>query len=182
MTNASSTTNNRTQPFTARRALAGSATFFGLAALLGGCEAKQSGSTSTTSEATAVRQIPSGTRQLTQEWDKTFPKSDKVDHQKVTFRNRYGITLAADLYLPKNRAARAAAGAGRQRSVRRGEGAGVRPVCADHGRARLRHAGVRSVLHRGERWRAAQCRLAGHQHRGLQRGGRLPRIARVRRP
>ncbi len=41
---------------------------------------------------------------LTQEWDKTFPKSNKVDHQKVTFKNRYGITLAADLYLPKNRA------------------------------------------------------------------------------
>ena len=38
---------------------------------------------------------------LTQEWDKVFPKSDKVDHQKVTFRNRYGITLAADLYTPK---------------------------------------------------------------------------------
>ena len=41
--------------------------------------------------------------QLTQEWDKTFAKSNKVDHQKVTFKNRYGITLAADLYLPKNR-------------------------------------------------------------------------------
>ena len=41
--------------------------------------------------------------QLTQEWDKTFPKSEKVDHQKVTFKNRYGITLAADVYLPKNR-------------------------------------------------------------------------------
>ncbi len=41
--------------------------------------------------------------QLTQGWDKTFPKSDKVDHQKVTFTNRYGITIAADLYLPKNR-------------------------------------------------------------------------------
>ena len=40
---------------------------------------------------------------LTQEWDKTFPKSNQVDHQKVTFKNRYGITLAADLYLPKNR-------------------------------------------------------------------------------
>ena len=33
---------------------------------------------------------------LTEEWDKTFPKSDKADHSKVTFRNRYGITLAAD--------------------------------------------------------------------------------------
>lgn len=36
------------------------------------------------------------------EWDKTFAKSDKVNHKKVTFKNRYGITLAADLYLPKN--------------------------------------------------------------------------------
>ena len=35
---------------------------------------------------------------LTQEWDKVFPKSDKVDHKKVTFHNRYGIILAADMY------------------------------------------------------------------------------------
>lgn len=39
---------------------------------------------------------------LTNEWDKVFPKSDKVNHRKVTFHNRYGITLAADLYEPKN--------------------------------------------------------------------------------
>ncbi len=39
---------------------------------------------------------------LTTEWDKVFPKSDKVNHRKVTFKNRYGITLAADLYEPKN--------------------------------------------------------------------------------
>jgi len=39
---------------------------------------------------------------LTLEWDKTFPKSEKVDHRKVTFLNRYGITLAGDLYAPKN--------------------------------------------------------------------------------
>lgn len=39
---------------------------------------------------------------LTQEWDKVFPQSDKVDHKKVTFKNRFGITLAADLYTPKN--------------------------------------------------------------------------------
>ena len=37
---------------------------------------------------------------LTQEWDKTFPKSDKVEHAKVTFKNRFGITLAADVYKP----------------------------------------------------------------------------------
>lgn len=39
---------------------------------------------------------------LTAEWDKTFPKSEKVDHKKITFHNRYGITLAADMYTPKN--------------------------------------------------------------------------------
>ena len=41
---------------------------------------------------------------LEQNWDKTFPKSSKVDHLKVTFTNRYGITLAGDLYLPAGRA------------------------------------------------------------------------------
>jgi len=39
---------------------------------------------------------------LVQEWDKTFAKSEKVDHCKVTFVNRYGITLAADMYVPKD--------------------------------------------------------------------------------
>lgn len=39
---------------------------------------------------------------LTQEWDKVFPKSDQVDHKKVTFTNHFGITLAADQYTPKN--------------------------------------------------------------------------------
>lgn len=46
---------------------------------------------------------------LTQEWDKTFPKSDKVEHRKVTFHNRYGITLAADLYQPKDATGKLAA-------------------------------------------------------------------------
>ena len=39
---------------------------------------------------------------LEKSWDKVFPKSDKVNHKKVTFHNRYGITLAADLYEPKD--------------------------------------------------------------------------------
>lgn len=45
-----------------------------------------------------------GTKELslTSEWDKTFPKSDKVEHKKITFHNRFGITLAADMYIPKN--------------------------------------------------------------------------------
>lgn len=67
----------------------------GCAAILAGLQpaAAQTSSTSTGGDA----------MQLTQEWDKTFPKSDAVDHRKVTFRNRYGITLAADLYLPRSR-------------------------------------------------------------------------------
>ena len=40
--------------------------------------------------------------ELTKEWDKTFPKSEKVNHSKITFHNRYGITLVADMYMPKN--------------------------------------------------------------------------------
>ena len=39
---------------------------------------------------------------LVEEWDKVFPRNERVDHSKVTFVNRYGITLAADLYKPKN--------------------------------------------------------------------------------
>ena len=42
-----------------------------------------------------------GGMELTQDWDKTFPKSAKVEHAKATFRNRFGITLAADVYKPK---------------------------------------------------------------------------------
>lgn len=46
---------------------------------------------------------------LTDKWDKTFPKSEKTNHRKVTFHNRYGITLAADLYTPKEASGRFAA-------------------------------------------------------------------------
>lgn len=46
----------------------------------------------------------SETLNMTQEWDKVFPQSEKVTHRKITFHNRYGITLAADLYEPKNAA------------------------------------------------------------------------------
>jgi len=47
--------------------------------------------------------------QLGDEWDKTFAKSDKVNHRKISFKNRYGITLAADLYQPKNASGKLAA-------------------------------------------------------------------------
>ncbi len=46
---------------------------------------------------------------LVKEWDKTFAKSEKVNHKKVTFHNRYGITLAADMYVPKNAKSKLAA-------------------------------------------------------------------------
>lgn len=58
---------------------------------------------------TAAASTGSRAMQLTQVWDKTFPKSAKVDHRKVTFKNRYGITLAADLYQPKNASGKLAA-------------------------------------------------------------------------
>ena len=54
---------------------------------------------------------------LTQEWDKTFPQSDRVEHAKVTFHNRYGITLAADLYKPKGAAANQDAADGRLSAI-----------------------------------------------------------------
>jgi uncharacterized protein len=77
-----------------------------VAIVVSGCGAIQSNPTSYLKrEVTAMQQTPTAAVRLTQDWDKTFPKSDRVDHQKVTFKNRYGITLAADLYLPKNRAA-----------------------------------------------------------------------------
>lgn len=47
--------------------------------------------------------------ELTNEWDKVFPQSDKVNHSKVTFHNSYGVTLAADLYVPKNTTGKLAA-------------------------------------------------------------------------
>lgn len=53
-------------------------------------------------ERSGDRMIRAAELSLTQEWDKVFPKSEKVNHRKVTFVNRYGITLAADLYEPKN--------------------------------------------------------------------------------
>ena len=52
----------------------------------------------TTTNATEMKQELT----LTQEWDKVFPLSEKVNHKKVTFHNRYGITLAADMYIPKD--------------------------------------------------------------------------------
>jgi uncharacterized protein len=56
--------------------------------------------------ASAVGFSQAEARNMSENWDKVFPKSGNVDHQKVTFKNRYGIALAGDLYLPKDRASR----------------------------------------------------------------------------
>ena len=63
----------------------------------------------TSKEQTKTEENMNTALQLTQEWDKTFPKSDLVEHKKVTFHNRYGIELAADMYTPKGPGGRLAA-------------------------------------------------------------------------
>ena len=92
------TTINRRHPL---KAFIRGAVFIGLASLFSG----------QTTLAATMASSPSqtGDLALTQEWDKVFPRSDKVDHRKVTFKNRYGISLAADLYLPKKRSGKLAA-------------------------------------------------------------------------
>lgn len=79
---------------TALKGVAQSSALLGLALVFGGRTALAQPSSAT---------LEIGGLQLTREWDKVFPKSGQVDHQKATFKNRYGITLAADLYLPQNR-------------------------------------------------------------------------------
>lgn len=64
--------------------------------------AVQEGNTMQSAEKRIDRQIDVEKLNLTEEWDKVFAKSDAVNHKKVTFVNRYGITLAADMYIPKN--------------------------------------------------------------------------------
>ncbi|MBY6209279.1 MULTISPECIES: alpha/beta hydrolase [Halomonas] len=91
---------------TRRSVIQGAVLAAGSAALLGypaapAAASSRPNATSGTDEATGLS--------LTQEWDKTFPRSENVDHRKVTFKNRYGITLAADLYQPKNKSGRLAA-------------------------------------------------------------------------
>lgn len=113
---------------------------------------------------------------LTREWDKTFPQNAAVDHCKVTFHNRFGIELAADLYKPKNAAGKRAAvavsgpfGAVKEQSS---------GLYAQELAARGFLAVAFDPSYRRERRHAALCRLARHQHRGLFRRGRLPVRAR----
>lgn len=58
---------------------------------------------STMAKIPEIKKVKDLSIKSTQEWDKIFPKSDKLEHTKVMFRNRYGITLVGDLYIPKDR-------------------------------------------------------------------------------
>ena len=87
--------NTQTVNSTTRRAFIQSIAIGG-AATLASCTSSSVRATTPAPEHNAV--------QLSQDWDKTFPRNEEVDHEKVTFKNRYGISLAADLYVPKNRA------------------------------------------------------------------------------
>lgn len=59
--------------------------------------------------AASITRTPAKAQKMSNEWDKVFPRSEKVDHEKVTFKNRYGIILSADLYRPKNASGKLAA-------------------------------------------------------------------------
>lgn len=98
---------------------------------------------------------------MVSEWDKTFPKSEKVEHKKITFVNRYGITLAADMYTPKNVEGKLPGNCS-ERSLRCGKGAVFRIVCTDNGRKRISHNCIRSLLHRRERRYAQIYGIAGY--------------------
>ena len=77
---------------------------------------------------------------LTQEWDKVFPLSEKVSHKKVTFETQYGLTLAADLYTPKDAKGKLAA-------IAVSGPFGQRSLCHEDGRAWFCGTGFRPILH-----------------------------------
>ncbi|UNQ11550.1 hypothetical protein MKI62_001387 [Enterococcus faecium] len=70
---------------------------------------------------------------ITQEWDKVFPKSNQVNHRKVSFPNRFGITLVADLYEPKEVSEKKLPAIASERAIWCSEGTIVWSICADDG-------------------------------------------------
>lgn len=88
------------KPMTGLRAASVAAALGGL--LLASCSKTPNTHPTDAKGLTAMERASSRAMPLTQEWDKTFPRNDDIRHEKVTFQNRYGITLAADFYVPKN--------------------------------------------------------------------------------
>ena len=112
---------------------------------------------------------------LTNEWDKTFPQSDKVKHSKVTFRNRYGITLAADLYMPKNAEGKlpAIAVCGPFGAVKE-QASGL---YANYGRTRLSDNRLRPLFHRRKRRRTSLRGITRHKYGRFLCSRRFPLLA-----
>ena len=97
---------------------------------------------------------------MTTDWDKVFPKSETVDHRKVTFKNRYGITLAGDLYSPRGRSGErlpAIAVSGPFGAVKE-QSSGL------YAQTMAEHLGLRSVLYWRKQRRTPQYRFPGYQH------------------
>lgn len=88
------------KPMTGLRAASVAAALGGL--LLASCSKTPNTHPTDAKGLTAMERASSRAMPLTQEWDKTFPRNDDIRHEKVAFQNRYGITLAADFYVPKN--------------------------------------------------------------------------------
>ncbi len=105
-----------------------------------------------------------------EKWDKTFAESTKVDHRKVTFPNRYGITLVGDLYIPKDRGDRkmaAIAVSGPFGAVKEQSSGLYAQTLAERGLSLW----LLTLHTRGKRRLPAKRRISGYQHRGFQRGG-----------
>ena len=103
---------------------------------------------------------------LTTEWDKTFAKSSLVEHKKVTFHNRYGITLAADMYVPKNAGEKlsAIAVAGPFGAVKEQASGLYAQTLAEKGFLTI---AFDPSYTRGKRRTAQVCGFPGHQHGGF---------------
>lgn len=112
-------------------AMSAAALCFAFAGTASGAAGTDASSTETPAAAMAQLKLESA-------WDKTFKKSDKVEHSKVMFRTRYGFTLAADMYIPKNAGGEASRHCG-LRAVRRRQGTVSRALRADPCRAGFHH-------------------------------------------
>lgn len=110
------------------------------------------------------------------EWDKTFPKSDKVNHRKVSFKNRYGITLVADLYVPKNATGKlpAIAVSGPFGAVKEQASGLYAQAMAERG---FLSVAFDPSYTGGKRRYAPLCRFSRYQYRGFQRRCGFPVIA-----
>ena len=111
--------------------------------------------------------------ELVQEWDKTFPKSDKVEHSKVVFVNRFGVTLAADMYVPKEVVGKLSAVA-----VSGPFGAVKEQSSGLYAQALAERGFLTMLSIRRSRGRAAVCPatcFARHQYGRFQRSGRFSR-------